>query len=70
MTEMPMTREKLTQAQKIKTEVAVAMNQHIVAKEINHIDELRQKDTMRRLLSLASTREGLSAIQELKELNK
>jgi len=70
MTEMPMPREKLTQAQKIKTEVAVAMNQHIVAKEINHIDELRQKDTMRRLLSLASTREGLSAIQELKELNK
>lgn len=70
MTEMPMTREKLTQAQKIKTEVAVAMNQHIVAKEINHIDELRQKDTMRRLLSLASTREGLSAIQELNELNK
>jgi len=70
MTEMPMPREKLTQAQKIKTEVAVAMNQHIVAKEINHIDELRQRDTMRRLLSLASTREGLSAIQELNELNK
>ena len=49
-----------------RSEVAVAMNHHVVAKDISHIDEMRQHESMKRLLGLASTREGLQALIELK----
>lgn len=44
--------------------VGAAINRHIAAKNIAHIDGMRQESTMRDLVALASTREGLAALQK------
>ncbi len=49
----------------IRSEMAVAGNAHVLAKDIAHIDELRTQETMTRMLGLAKTREGLAALIEL-----
>lgn len=53
-------------ADRRRSEIAVAMNHHVVAKDIAHIDEMRQHESMKRLLGLASTRDGLQALIDLK----
>jgi hypothetical protein len=45
-------------------QLGAAVNKHIAAKNIVEIDQMRQEDTMRDLLALAATREGLAALIE------
>lgn len=45
-------------------QLGAAVNKHIAAKNIAEIDQMRQEDTMRDILALTATREGLAALIE------
>lgn len=45
--------------------VGAALNRHVAAKSIAHVQPMSQEATMRELVALASTREGLAAIQKI-----
>jgi hypothetical protein len=45
-------------------QLGAAVNKHIAAKSIAEIDHMKQANTMRDLVELAATREGLAALIE------
>lgn len=67
MTEREITEQRVEIPEGIQMEVAAAMSHHVTAKSIAGIDEMKQVDTMQRLLNLATTREGLAALISLKK---
>ena len=48
----------------IQLAIGAAINKHIAAKTLVEIDSMRQEATMKDLIALASTREGLATLVE------